>query len=96
MLVGLGGRKSCCSAGTWSGRVAGGVAVGLRKSNRSGMVSSADPPWKCATGALGIIGAALGSGCCRPIRASKLLDESTANGWAWALFRLKSIRALIS
>ncbi|MOA06982.1 hypothetical protein D3C78_1266540 [compost metagenome] len=46
--IGVGGRKSCCSAGTWSGWVAGGTLLGLKKSNRSGRVSMADPPWKCA------------------------------------------------
>src|SRR5471032_2403842 len=52
LIIGVGGRKSCCCAGTWSDWVAGGMLAGVRKSKRSGSVSIAEPPWKCAAGVL--------------------------------------------
>ena len=90
--TGAGGRKSCCSDGTWSATVGGGTAVGLRKSNRSGRVSMAEAPWNCGA----IIGVGAGGLATAPISASKLLGESPANGWLSMACTLKSIRAWIS
>ncbi len=96
ILTGVGGRKSCCSLGTWSATVGGGTAVGLRKSNRSGSVSIDEAPWNCGA----ITGVGMGAGteglATAPISASKLFGDSPAKGWLSTACTLKSMRAWIS